>query len=145
MIEEQNNQPMDEATFRQACEELADAMEKGAALTLPLLHLFYPLELKEQEQITEACAIGAAAVGKSGTTVYQERLHPTEFDEYLVLFPVLEVEVLPPDDFPEDGVYARGVRPLYSMILILNDHLKWTRERIAAWIRVARRPAPEGE
>lgn len=103
--------------------KLSDAIRLGATFREQCFGLFF------EDQ--KSCAIGAAleALG----------LKENEYDALCERFPVMHERIQVPLELLKDRNYClySGAYPpiqLSSIIWRLNDHLKWSRERIADWL-----------
>jgi len=96
-----------------------------------------------------SCALGAAYEGEFGTpplVLRDEYMPPmvdggdgAMHDALGKRFPILNKEVIYPENTDFDGSIFGGIRSeLRSVIISLNDEYGWTRGRIANWLKKLR-------
>lgn len=103
---------------------LADAMRKGSE---QVPQAFRTLFDGDEHVITGACALGAALLGVYGPAVYYKSSEVAALAD--AFGSVLRRNVSFPCSCGEGKVAA-----LEEVVFHLNDHARWSRERIADWL-----------
>ena len=99
---------------------LSDAILNGCALTEPLMQSYYEFDNDDKPH---ACALGAALYSMGWRQWMEEPdIAVTR------MFPVLGLE-------EENPTNETDRCELQGIIISLNDNRRWTRERIAAWLK----------